>query len=87
MPAAELFVIRTAGGQYVGPAGLVPTPELATHFPSRMAALGKCAEMGPVLDHAAITPYRPQDAPAVSGWENASPNLWKLVDGPPEGKQ
>jgi hypothetical protein len=86
MPAAELFVIRTADGLYVGSAGLVPTAELATHFPGRMAALSKCTELGAVIDHAAIMPYRPQGEALGWGWEKPSPQDQKRLDGPSKGQ-
>jgi hypothetical protein len=83
---SELFVIRTADGLYVGSAGLVPTLELATHFPSRMAALGKCTELGAVIDHAAIMPYRPQGEAPGSGWGKPSPQDQERLDAPAKGR-
>jgi hypothetical protein len=70
---AELFVIRTAGGLYVGEQGLMGTAEMAIHFPNRFAALSKCMELGAVLDHGAILPYRPKAAPAAAGGSQPTP--------------
>jgi hypothetical protein len=57
--AEEFFVIRTRGGQYVGPLGFTPEIGKAVFFTSRWAALAKCSEMGNVLDGGAIIPYSP----------------------------
>lgn len=83
----EFFVIRTAAGQYVGPAGMVSSPELAVFFPTRWAALGKCGKMGAILDHAAILPYRPQGEAPGSGWGKPSPQEQERLDAPAKGKK
>lgn len=62
----EFFVIRTRDRQYVGPLGFTPVIEKAIFFPSRWMALGKCNELGAVLDGAAIVPYSPVKAPEGS---------------------
>ncbi len=64
--AEEFFVIRAKGGQYVGPLGFTPEIGKAVFFTSRWAALGKCNEMGNVLDGAAIVPYSPAKPPEGS---------------------
>jgi len=59
----QVFVIRLADGQYVGPLSnpklleRVPTMDGALFFPTRFLALGKCRELGPALHQASILPY------------------------------
>jgi hypothetical protein len=61
---SEFFVIRTKDWQYVGPLGFTSVVDAAVFFPSRMAALAKCKELGSILDGAAIMPYSPAKAAA-----------------------
>jgi hypothetical protein len=86
--AEEFFVIRTREGQYVGPLGFTPEIGKAVFFTSRWAALGKCSEMGNVLDGAAIIPYSPATPPegsqTATGAKKASRRArtpWKASNG------
>lgn len=76
----EFFAIRTRDGQYVGPLGFTPEIGKAVFFPSRLAALKKCADLGAVLDGAAIIPHSP--AQALQGPASASEASGKGSDTP-----
>lgn len=81
----EFFVIRTRDRQYVGPLGFTPEIEKAVCFASRLGALGKCSEMGAVLDGAAIVPYSPASASEASGAGKDTPKRgrapWRAGNG------
>lgn len=70
----EFFVIRTRDRQYVGPLGFTPEIDKAVFFTSRWAALGKCNELGAILEGAAILPHSPAKA---SGGSQTAPGIPK----------
>ena len=71
--ATEFFVIRTRDRLYVGPLGFTPEIEKAVFFPTRMAALRRCAEIGGKLEGAAIVSYSPATATEAAGVGSATP--------------
>lgn len=62
------YVIRTAGGEYVGPEGNVALPADAIHFPNRFAALMLMGQIGYTMHMARIDAWTlPETAPEPRG--------------------